>query len=112
MTVFFNNDGSILITTPIILQVTKLLQFKMHQKIPYLISGAIIATAASAPIGVSNIANLIALRIVGLDLNEYAIRMFVPSMIGIIAIAVLLYYYYRSQLPKRIQRVRPEWITS
>jgi arsenical pump membrane protein len=112
MTVFFNNDGSILITTPIILQVTKLLQFKMHQKIPYLISGALIATAASAPIGVSNIANLIALRIVGLDLNEYAIRMFVPSMIGIIAIALLLFYYYRSQLPKRIQRVRPGWITS
>jgi arsenical pump membrane protein len=70
-TLFFNNDGSILITTPIIIHITSLLQLKRHQKIPYLISGAITATVSSAPIAVSNIANLIALKIVGLDLNSY-----------------------------------------
>lgn len=79
MTVFFNNDGSILITTPIIIQICSMLRLKMHQKIPYLLSGALIATASSAPIGVSNLANLIALKIVGLDLNSYTMIMFVPS---------------------------------
>src|SRR5690606_29135603 len=83
MTMFFNNDGSILITTPIIIHIITLLKLKPHQMFPYLISGALIATAASAPIAVSNISNLIALKIVGLTLNDYIEMMFIPSMIGI-----------------------------
>ncbi|PJI52140.1 hypothetical protein CTI14_47435, partial [Methylobacterium radiotolerans] len=49
MTLFFNNDGSILITTPIIIQTLTLLNLKNRQKIPYLLSGALIATGSSAP---------------------------------------------------------------
>jgi len=67
MTVIFNNDGSILITTPILLLLLHHLRLKHHEKIPYLLSGALVATASSAPIGVSNIVNLIALKIVGMD---------------------------------------------
>lgn len=102
MTIFFNNDGSILITTPIIIEIVTLLHFKPHQKIPYLFSGALIATAASAPIGVSNLANLIALKIVNLDLVTYAKIMFVPSMAGIITISLLLFIYFKKDLPRRI----------
>ncbi|MDQ0860565.1 ArsB/NhaD family transporter [Bacillus sp. V2I10] len=101
-TLFFNNDGSILITTPIIIHITSLLQLKRHQKIPYLISGAITATVSSAPIAVSNIANLIALKIVGLDLNSYVNMMFIPSMLGIIVITTLIFFYYRKDIPVKI----------
>ena len=80
-TIFFNNDGSILITTPIIIHMTNYLNLKLHQKIPYLLSGALIATASSAPIAVSNISNLIALKIVGIDLNSYIEMMFLPSSV-------------------------------
>jgi arsenical pump membrane protein len=100
MTMLFNNDGSILITTPIIIRIVRLLKFKPHQILPYLISGALIATSASAPIAVSNISNLIALEIVGLSLNSYVAMMFVPSMIGIIIIAWLLYIYFQKDIPK------------
>jgi arsenical pump membrane protein len=55
MTLLFNNDGSILITTPILILLLRNLQLKPHQQIPYLLSGALTATASSAPIGVSNI---------------------------------------------------------
>ena len=48
MTIFFNNDGSILITTPIIIRICSMLRLKIHQQLPYLISGALIATASSA----------------------------------------------------------------
>ncbi|MBX9973126.1 arsenic transporter [Cytobacillus firmus] len=102
MTMFFNNDGSILITTPIIIHVVSLLKFTAHQKFPYLISGALIATAASAPIAVSNISNLIALKIVGLSLDDYIEMMFVPSMIGIFTMGLLLLLYFRRDLPKKI----------
>ncbi|USB32148.1 arsenic transporter [Paenibacillus sp. YPG26] len=104
MTLFFNNDGSILITTPIIIQIGNILELKPKQKIPYLLSGALIATVSSAPIGVSNLANLIALRIVGLDLNQYTAMMFVPSMIGILCISALLYLYFQRDIPREISK--------
>jgi len=102
MTMFFNNDGSILITTPIIIRIVRLLNLKPHQSIPYLLSGALVATASSAPIGVSNLANLIALKIVGLDLLTYAKFMFVPSMAAISAMVLLLFWHFKRAIPRRI----------
>lgn len=105
MTMLFNNDGSILITTPIIIHIVTILRFKPHQILPYLISGALIATAASAPIAVSNISNLIALEIVGLSLNSYVKMMFIPSMIGILTIAFLLFLYFKKNIPNKISSI-------
>ncbi|WP_251669453.1 arsenic transporter [Paenibacillus camelliae] len=112
MTMFFNNDGSILITTPIIIQTLNVLNLKTRQKIPYLLSGALIATGASAPIGVSNLANLISLKIVGLDLNAYATMMLIPSMIGLLSISFLLFFHFRKEIPVHIpviHRDTAEW---
>jgi arsenical pump membrane protein len=111
-TLFFNNDGSILITTPILINVVNILKLKHNQKIPYLLSGALIATASSAPIAVSNIANLIALKIVGLDLNSYVKLMFIPSMIGISVLSILIYIYFRVDIPKKIRSFHLEGIQS
>ncbi|TCP24506.1 arsenite efflux membrane protein ArsB [Scopulibacillus darangshiensis] len=105
MTMFFNNDGSVLITTPILIKTVNLLNLKPHQKIPFLLSGATIATASSAPIAISNIANLIALKIVGLDINGYVAMMFIPSMIGILVIATLLFLYFKKDIPKRLPNI-------
>ncbi|MCL6593267.1 MAG: arsenic transporter, partial [Alicyclobacillus sp.] len=100
MTLFFNNDGSILITTPILLELTQRLGFTKQQALPYLLGGCLVASSASAPIGVSNLANLIALSIVGLDLNQYAWLMLLPSLFGIAVCCVLLYAVFARQLPE------------
>jgi arsenical pump membrane protein len=102
MTIFFNNDGSILITTPILLILLERLGLKNHEKIPYLLSGALIATASSAPIGVSNIVNLIALKIVGMDLYMHTLMMFVPATIGLIFLLLLLFLIFYKTLPRDI----------
>ncbi|WP_046179349.1 arsenic transporter [Domibacillus tundrae] len=109
MTMFFNNDGSILITTPIIIHIMLLLKMKPKQAFPYLISGALIATAASAPIAVSNISNLIAIKIVGLSLNSYIEMMFVPSLAGILLIALMLYVYFHGDIPRKIPILQLKW---
>lgn len=109
MTMFFNNDGSILITTPIIIHIMLLLKMKPKQAFPYFISGALIATAASAPIAVSNISNLIALEIVGLSLNSYIKMMFVPSLAGIALITLLLYVYFRRDIPQKTPVFQLKW---
>ena len=102
MTLFLNNDGSILITTPILLMLLKQIGLNNKQKLPYLISGALIATASSAPIGVSNIVNLIALKIIGMDLYLHTIMMFVPGTLGLLFLSTLLYLTLYKKLPKQI----------
>jgi arsenical pump membrane protein len=102
MTLFVNNDGSILITTPILLMVLHNLGLRNHQKIPYLISGALIATASSAPIGVSNIVNLIALKIVNMDLYMHTAMMFVPASLGLVLLSILLFASFYHVLPRQL----------
>ncbi|MEH6946758.1 arsenic transporter [Bacillus sp. JJ634] len=102
MTLFVNNDGSILITTPILILLLNNLGVKHHQKIPYLLSGALIATASSAPIGVSNIVNLIALKIVDMDLYMQTAMMFVPATVGLLFLVLLLFLIFHNKLPKVI----------
>ena len=102
MTLFFNNDGSILITTPILIMLLNNMGLKNHQKIPYLLSGGLIATASSAPIGVSNIVNLIALKIVDMSLYSHTAMMFVPATLGLLLLVALLFLYYKKVLPKTV----------
>ncbi|WP_251554238.1 arsenic transporter [Neobacillus muris] len=102
MTLFFNNDGSILITTPILVMLLNNMGLKNHQKIPYLMSGALIATASSAPIGVSNIVNLISLKIVDMDLYLQTAMMFVPATLGLILLTCLLFLRFKKVLPKKV----------
>ncbi|WP_313641795.1 arsenic transporter [Paenibacillus sp.] len=99
MTLLFNNDGSILITTPILILLLRNLRLKPHQMIPYLLSGALIATASSAPIGVSNIVNLIALEIVHMSLYMHTAMMFVPATLGLLFMSGLMYFVLKKRLP-------------
>ncbi|MFD2442819.1 arsenic transporter [Bacillus sp. CGMCC 1.16607] len=102
MTLLFNNDGSILITTPILILLLKNLRLKPHQMIPYLLSGALIATASSAPIGVSNIVNLIALKIVHMSLYMHTAMMFVPATLGLLFMSCLMFIVVKKNLPKTL----------
>lgn len=106
MTLFVNNDGSILITTPILMMLLHNIGLKNHQKIPYLLSGALIATASSAPIGVSNIVNLIALKIVHMDLYMHTAMMFVPATLGLLLLALLLFAYFYRVLPRKLPEAK------
>ncbi|MCR8634232.1 arsenic transporter [Paenibacillus radicis (ex Xue et al. 2023)] len=110
MTLFVNNDGSILITTPILLMLLHKLGLKNHQKIPYLLSGALIATASSAPIGVSNIVNLIALKIVHMDLYMHTAMMFVPASLGLVLLTFLLFISFYRVLPRKLPTIHAEFL--
>ncbi|MDR7071087.1 arsenic transporter [Fictibacillus barbaricus] len=102
MTLLFNNDGSILITTPILILLLRNFRLKPHQKIPYLLTGALIATASSTPIGVSNIVNLIALKIVHMTLYMHTAMMFIPAMLGLVFMSILMFFLVKQKLPKKL----------
>lgn len=102
MTLFFNNDGSIIITTPILLLLLNRLRLKKHEKFPYLISGALIATASSAPIGVSNMVNLISLKMIEMDLYKQTAMMFVPTTLGLLFLFGSLFLLFYKKIPKKL----------
>lgn len=108
MTLLFNNDGSILITTPLLIILLRNLRLKPHQMIPYLLSGALIATASSAPIGVSNIVNLIALKIIDMTLYMHTAMMFVPATMGLLFMAWLMFLVLKKKLPKELPLAKDE----
>lgn len=102
MTLLFNNDGSILITTPILIMLFRELRLPPAQQIPYLLSGALIATGSSVPIGVSNITNLIALNIIHMSLYRQAVMMFIPGILGLVFLSVLMFIILRKRLPRTL----------
>ncbi|MFD1356330.1 arsenic transporter [Fictibacillus halophilus] len=105
MTLLFNNDGSILITTPILILLLKNFRLKPHQQIPYLLTGALTATASSTPIGVSNIVNLISLKIVDMTLYMYTAMMIVPATLGLLFMSYLMYILVKKRLPKKLPQL-------
>ncbi|MCT8976616.1 arsenic transporter [Clostridium sp. CX1] len=102
MTMLFNNDGSILITTPIIILLLRNLQLKTSEQLPYLLSGALIATGSSTPIGVSNITNLISLNIINLTLYKYTEMIFIPGLFGLLFMSVLMFLLLKKRLPRTL----------
>ncbi|KAB7668467.1 arsenic transporter [Bacillus sp. B1-b2] len=106
MTLFLNNDGSIIITTPVLLMLFRKIGLKQKEKFPYLISGALIATASSVPIGVSNIVNLISLNMIGLDLYMQTAMMFIPGIVGLAFLYFILLGVFYRHLPKKIPLIK------
>lgn len=108
MTLLFNNDGSILITTPILILLLKNLNLNTSEQIPYLLSGALIATGSSTPIGVSNITNLIALNIIHMSLYEHAKVMFIPGTLGLLFMSFLMFLLLKKRLPPTLSKSASE----
>lgn len=62
-------------------------------------------TASSAPIGVSNIVNLIALKIVHMSLYMHTAMMFVPATLGLLFMSGLMYGVLKKRLPVALPTV-------
>ncbi|GAA3332320.1 hypothetical protein GCM10020331_092000 [Ectobacillus funiculus] len=56
-----------------------------------------IATASSTPIGVSNIVNLISLKILHMTLYMQTAMMFIPSLLGLLFMSWLMYVVVKTE---------------
>jgi arsenical pump membrane protein len=96
ITIFFNNDGTILIMIPIVLEVTALLQLSRTAKIAFLLGVGLMADTASAPLMMSNLTNIITADFFHISFGEYARRMFIPGLTAVAAtVAVTVIYFGR-----------------
>ncbi|SFS60163.1 ArsB/NhaD family transporter [Paenibacillus sp. BC26] len=97
ITVFFNNDGTILIMIPIVLEVTALLQLSRRSRIAFLLGVGLMADTASAPLMMSNLTNILTADFFDLSFGEYARTMILPGIVAIVVtIAVTAGYFGRS----------------
>lgn len=99
---FFANDGAALILTPIILAKMKHLKLSPTAMFAFLVSGGFIGDSASNPLIISNLTNIVTAGYFKIGFFEYAKTMFLPNIMSIVASIVILWLFFRKDIPQTI----------
>lgn len=99
---FFANDGAALILTPILLAKMKYLKMKPLPIFAFLMAGGFIGDSASNPLVISNLTNIVTAGYFNIGFLEYMQNMFLPNLLSIFASIVVLWIYFRKDIPLRV----------
>jgi len=98
----FANDGAALILTPILLAKMKYLKMSPVAIFAFLMAGGFIGDTASNPLVISNLTNIVSADYFNIGFWAYAQHMLLPNLVAIVSSIVVLFIFFRKQIPAKV----------
>lgn len=101
MAAFLANDGAVLILTPLVMAVMLQLRFTPAATLAFVMAAGFISDAASLPLVISNLVNIVSADFFGIGFLRYAAVMAPVNAAAVLASLCVLLLLYGRVLPRR-----------
>lgn len=101
MAALFANDGGVLILTPLVLEMLHALRFRPAAAFAFIMATGFVVDAASLPLMISNLTNIIVANYFHISFAEYAAVMVPVNLLTVFASLAVLWLFFRRDLPPR-----------
>ena len=95
----FANDGAALLLTPIVLAILLRLKFPPAAALAFIVACGFVADSTSLPLVISNLVNIVSANFFDVTFGRYAAVMVPVNLVSLLATLVVLWAYYRRDLP-------------
>lgn len=97
----FANDGAALLLTPIVISILIRLQFSGSAALAFIIATGFIADAASLPLVISNLVNIVSANYFAVSFSRYAAVMVPVNLVSIATTLAVLWLAFGRRIPAR-----------